>query len=47
MTSVRPYRAAMERETALRIIDEQSGGLIDPYVLQRFHRMLAQEPALA
>ncbi|MBA0280963.1 HD domain-containing protein [Stenotrophomonas maltophilia] len=47
MTSVRPYRAAMERETALRIIDEQSGGLIDPYVLQRFHRMLAQEPELA
>ena len=47
MTSVRPYRAAMEHETALRIIDEQSGGLIDPYVLQRFHRLLAQEPELA
>lgn len=37
----------MERETALRIIEEQSGGLIDPYVLQRFHRMLAREPELA
>lgn len=47
MTSVRPYRTAMEHEKVLRIIDEQSGGLIDPYVLQRFHRMLAQEPALA
>ncbi len=47
MTSVRPYRDAMEHETALRIIEAQSGGLVDPYVLQRFHRMLAREPALA
>ena len=47
MTSVRPYRDAMEHEAALRIIDEQAGGLVDPYVLQRFHRMLEREPALA
>lgn len=47
MTSVRPYRAAMEHETVLRILDEQAGGLIDPYVLQRFHGMLRNEPALA
>ncbi|XFC38242.1 HD-GYP domain-containing protein [Stenotrophomonas indicatrix] len=47
MTSARPYRAAMEHETVLRILDEQAGGLIDPYVLQRFHGMLKHEPALA
>ncbi len=47
LTSVRPYRDAMEHETALRIIEAQSGGLVDPYVLQRFHRMLARAPALA
>ena len=47
MTSVRPYRNAMEHEAALRIIDEQAGGLVDPYVLQRFHRMLEREPELA
>ncbi|WP_164157896.1 HD-GYP domain-containing protein, partial [Stenotrophomonas maltophilia] len=47
MTSVRPYRDAMEHETAVRIIEAQSGGLVDPYVLQRFHRMLAREPELA
>ncbi|MCF3482044.1 HD domain-containing protein [Stenotrophomonas maltophilia] len=47
MTSVRPYRDAMEHEAALRIIDERAGGLVDPYVLQRFHRMLEREPALA
>ncbi|HEL5053832.1 HD domain-containing protein [Stenotrophomonas maltophilia] len=47
MTSDRPYRAAMAHGTALRILDDQAGGLIDPYVLQRFHRLLAQEPALA
>jgi len=47
MTSARPYRAAMEHETVLRILDEQAGGLVDPYVLQRFHGMLRREPALA
>ncbi len=47
LTSVRPYRDAMEHETALRIIEAQSGGLVDPYVLQRFHRMLARAPVLA
>lgn len=46
MTSARPYRAAMEHETVLRILDEQAGGMIDPYVLQRFHGMLKHEPAL-
>jgi response regulator RpfG family c-di-GMP phosphodiesterase len=35
----------MEREAALRIIEAQSGGLVDPYVLQRFHRMLARQLA--
>jgi HD-GYP domain-containing protein (c-di-GMP phosphodiesterase class II) len=47
MTSARPYRAAMEHEKVLRILDEQAGGLVDPYVLQRFHRMLPQETELA
>lgn len=47
MTSARPYRDAMEHETVLRILDDQAGGLIDPYVLQRFCGMLAREPALA
>ncbi|KAF1055566.1 MAG: Cyclic di-GMP phosphodiesterase [Stenotrophomonas maltophilia] len=47
MTSARPYREAMERDKVLRILDEQSGGLIDPHVLKRFHQMLAREPALA
>ncbi|WP_369038421.1 HD-GYP domain-containing protein [Stenotrophomonas maltophilia] len=47
MTSARPYRAAMEHETVVRILQEQAGGLIDPYVLGRFHNMLRREPALA
>ncbi|WP_303638415.1 HD-GYP domain-containing protein [Stenotrophomonas tuberculopleuritidis] len=47
MTSARPYRAAMEHETVVRILQEQAGGLIDPYVLGRFHSMLRREPALA
>ncbi len=47
MTSARPYREAMEHEAVLRILDGQAGGLIDPYVLGRFHGMLAREPALA
>lgn len=46
MTSARPYRAAIEHEKVLRILDEQAGGLIDPHVLQRFHGMLKHEPAL-
>ncbi|AWH24728.1 MULTISPECIES: HD domain-containing phosphohydrolase [Stenotrophomonas] len=47
MTSARPYRGAMEHDAVLRILEEQSGGLIDPYVLKRFHGMLKREPALA
>ncbi|HBS55462.1 MAG TPA: HD family phosphohydrolase [Stenotrophomonas sp.] len=41
MTSARPYRQAMEHDAVLRILDEQAGGLIDPYVLRRFRDMLA------
>lgn len=41
MTSTRPYREAMEHDAALRILDDQAGGLIDPYVLGRFQGMLA------
>ncbi len=41
MTSARPYRQAMEHEAVLRILDDQAGGLIDPYVLGRFRSMLA------
>ncbi|WMJ68431.1 HD domain-containing phosphohydrolase [Stenotrophomonas sp. 24(2023)] len=47
MTSARPYRAAMAQAPVLRILDDQAGGLIDPYVLKQFQQMLAQAPALA
>jgi len=41
MTSARPYRQAMEHDAVLRVLDDQAGGLIDPYVLRRFRDMLA------
>lgn len=47
MTSARPYRAAMAQDQVLRILDDQAGGLIDPYVLKQFQQMLVQAPALA
>jgi HD-GYP domain-containing protein (c-di-GMP phosphodiesterase class II) len=47
MTSDRPYRGAMERGRAMRILDDASGGMIDAYLLGAFQDLLRREPALA
>lgn len=46
MTSLRPYRSAMSTAEAMRTLDEQSGGLVDPYVLRAFQTMHKREPLL-
>jgi HD-GYP domain-containing protein (c-di-GMP phosphodiesterase class II) len=47
MTSDRPYREAMAGERVMRILEEAAGGLVDPYLLGTFQRLLRREPALA
>ncbi len=39
MTSNRPYRGAMDRETAIGIIEESSGSQFDPRVVEAFLRV--------
>ncbi|MEG0185956.1 MAG: HD domain-containing phosphohydrolase [Stenotrophomonas sp.] len=47
MTSDRPYRDAMDHGQVMRILDDASDGLVDPYLLGAFQALLKRVPALA
>jgi len=44
MTSSRPYRRAMTREEALRIINQNAGTQFDPAIVPVFTRLMAADP---
>ncbi|WP_422505480.1 HD-GYP domain-containing protein [Stenotrophomonas sp. GZD-301] len=46
MTSERPYRDAMERSRVMFLLEDASGGMIDPQVLGAFQDLLRREPTL-
>jgi len=46
MTSERPYRDAMERSRVMFLLEDASGGMIDPQVLGAFQHLLRREPGL-
>ncbi|WP_411850378.1 HD-GYP domain-containing protein [Stenotrophomonas sp. LGBM10] len=46
MTSERPYRDAMERSRVMFLLEDASGGMIDPEVLGAFQHLLRREPTL-
>ena len=46
MTSLRPYHSALTADAALRYLEDQSGRLVDPYILHAFQKMYRENPQL-